>query len=357
MRRSDTAYRHFTDEEIERANRVDILDLARGYGYEPEKSGHKAIHLKHSGGLYVFPESNRFFHWTGGESEKKGGAVDFVMREENLSFGEAVGKLIGAEYVTSTREVRPYQKEEKGPLVLPEKADNFKQAYWYLVSVRGIEPEIVSHFMNQKMIYQDAKYRNCVFVGYDSSGEPKYCSKRATWEKSKIQRLDAENSDKSYPWAHVGSSDLLIVNEAPIDVMSHATLAKVYFGQDWKRDHRLSLGCLWNGALDRYLTEHPEIKRLVFAVDNDYLACDKKGVLTNWGQLSARKWVKEYTARGYECAVHVPHLNDFNLDLTEMRKGRSPEDLDRQREAELLAEFERDADPEPEKEPDEEMEA
>lgn len=357
MRRNDIEYRHFTDEEIKNANRVDILELAESYGYTPEKSGRKAVHLKHSGGLYVFPETNRFFQWTGSDAEKKGGAVDFVMREENLSFGEAVGKLIGKEYVIQRKERKPYQQEPKGPLVLPEKADNFKQAYWYLVSVRGIEPEIVSHFMNEKMIYQDAKYRNCVFVGYDSSGEPKYCSKRATWAQSKIQRLDAENSDKSYPWVHVGKSDLLIVNEAPIDVMSHATLAKVYFGQDWKQDHRLSLGCLWNGALDRYLKEHPEVRRLVFAVDNDYLARNKDGVLTNWGQLAAQKWVKEYAARGYECAVHVPHLNDFNLDLTEMRKGRTTEELDHQRAAELMAEFEKDAVPDPEKEADYEMEA
>ena len=45
---------------------------------------------------------------------------------------------------------------------------------------------------------------------------------------------------------------------------------------------------------------------------------------------------KAYTEKGYACAVHVPHLNDFNTDLVEMRKGRSVEDLDRQRMACLL---------------------
>jgi hypothetical protein len=47
--------------------------------------------------------------------------------------------------------------------------------------------------------------------------------------------------------------------------------------------------------------------------------------------------------RGYECAVHGFHLKDFNKDLLEMRKGRTPDDLDRQRESELQAEFEKDA--------------
>ena len=50
----------------------------------------------------------------------------------------------------------------------------------------------------------------------------------------------------------------------------------------------------------------------------------------------------------YACAVHVPHLNDFNTDLVEMRKGRSVEDLDRQRMAELEGAFEQSAEEEPE---------
>ena len=62
MRQSSGAYRRFTNEEISRANSVDIVSLAEKYGYEAERSGRKAIHLKHSGGLYLFPESNRFFN-------------------------------------------------------------------------------------------------------------------------------------------------------------------------------------------------------------------------------------------------------------------------------------------------------
>ena len=88
MRRSTAVYHKFTEDEIRQANSVDILSLARRYGYEPEKAGRKAVHMKHSGGLYIFPENNRFFQWTGPDDGIKGGAVDFVMREENLSFPE-----------------------------------------------------------------------------------------------------------------------------------------------------------------------------------------------------------------------------------------------------------------------------
>lgn len=355
MRRSAAAYQKFTEEEIQRANSVDILSLARGYGYEPEKAGRKAVHMKHSGGLYIFPDNNRFFQWTGPDDGIKGGAIDFVMREESLSFPEAVAKLTGKEYVSSTKTISPYVKKAREPLVLPDKADNMKRVYWYLVSVRGISPKIVSHFMNRKMIYQERKYGNCVFVGYDAEGNPRYCSMRASRENSSF-KMDATGSDKNYPFFHEGKTDLLIITEAPIDLMSHASIAADFYECDWTQDHRISTGCLWNGAIDRYLEGHPQIKRLVFAVDNDYLAHDKNGQLRNWGQLTAEKWIREYTARGYTCAVHIPHLNDFNTDLIEMRKGRTIEDLDRQRIAELENLFEQSAEEEPETNDNQEME-
>jgi hypothetical protein len=343
MHQGDLVYRRFTDEEVAKANSTSLLELARKYGFEPENGGNKAVHLKHSGGLYIFPETNRFFHWT---DDKKGGPIDFIMEQDKVSFPEAVARLIGEDFTTHVRDVKQYQKQPKEPLVLPDKSPDFKRAYWYLLSVRGIEPEIVSHFMNQKMIYQEAKHGNCVFVGYDSDHTPKYCSLRATIENSSF-KMDAINSDKSYPFYYEGKSNLAIVNESPIDLMSHATLAKVYYGLDWKQDHRISLGCLWDGALDRYLQGHPKIKKIVFAVDNDYLSRNKDLVFTNWGQQAAAKWCSKYSEKGFECAIHRPHLKDFNKDLTEMRKGRSTADLDRQRESELQAEFEKDAVEEP----------
>ena len=59
--------------------------------------------------------------------------------------------------------------------------------------------------------------------------------------------------------------------------MSHASIAADFYGRDWMQDHRISTGCLWNGAIDRYLEGHPQIKRLVFAVDNDYLPVTRMG--------------------------------------------------------------------------------
>lgn len=338
-----TTYRHFTDDEIAKANNIDLLSLAQSYGYEPENvNNRKAIHMKHSGGLYIFPESNRFYHHTGSDSDNKGGAINFVMREEHIPFGEAVAKLLSESHIAIQATSKSYTPQPRGELVLPPKAENFKRVYWYLVSVRGIDADIVSYFMNEKKIYQDAEHSNAVFVGYDHDGTAKYCSMRACSPDSKFKR-DTDNSDKSYPFSFEGKSDLVIVNEAPIDLLSHATLTKLH-GRNWKQDHRISLGCLSTSALDRYLDWHKEIKRIVFAFDNDYLARDKDGNLANWGQSAAQKAVRTYSERGYICSIHTPHLNDFNLQLTELRKGRTIQQMDAQRIAELQAEFEKKED-------------
>lgn len=198
MRQSGVTYRHFTDEEIKKANSVDLLMLAKQYGYETEKGGKNAIHLKKSGGLYIFPNENCFYHHTSDERHKEGGAIRFVMHQENLSFGEAVAKLLNEDYIIHQAEQKPYTPEPRQPMLLPDKADNFKRAYWYLVSVRGVEPQIVSALMNEKKIYQESRFGNVVFVGYDRDGTAKYCSMRSTYPNNKFKR-DADNSDKSYP--------------------------------------------------------------------------------------------------------------------------------------------------------------
>ena len=304
MSRSAAAYQKFTEDEIRKANSVDILSLARGYGYEPEKAGRKAVHMKHSGGLYIFPENNRFFQWTGPDDGIKGGAIDFVMREENLSFPEAVGKLIGKEFSPSVKQVVPYEKKEREPLVLPEKADNMKRAYWYLVSVRGISPKIVSHFMNRKMIYQEKKYGNCVFVGYDAEGTARYCSMRAARDNSSF-KMDATGSDKSYPFFHEGKTDLLIVTEAPIDLMSYLTLHR-------DTTNAVALCGLYDGALQTYLQAHSEIRRIALCLDAD-----------EPGEKAARQLQEKYQLQGYAVAVEEPRSGkDWNEYL---QKRKTPE--------------------------------
>ena len=64
MAQTATKPLRFTEEQIEQANRVSLVELAQQYGFKLEKGGRKAFHAQNSGGLYIFKDSNRFYHWT-----------------------------------------------------------------------------------------------------------------------------------------------------------------------------------------------------------------------------------------------------------------------------------------------------
>ncbi|MDR1321601.1 MAG: DUF3991 and toprim domain-containing protein, partial [Gracilibacteraceae bacterium] len=206
------------------------------------------------------------------------------------------------------------------------------RVYWYLCSGRGIEPEIVSKLIKEKKLYQEAGRGNCVFVGYDENKVPRYCAKRGT-SLERPYKGDADHSDKTYPFSLEGSSNRLYVLESPIDLMSHATLSQMR-GIDYRRDHRISLGCLSDRALEWYLGQRPEIRQIIFALDNDTGGKGPDGLPRNHGQEAARKFCAKYEKRGYAAAVQTPTAKDFNEDLMIIRRaaereaGRGEEDED-----------------------------
>lgn len=188
----------FTKDQIVQANSIDLIEFAKSHGYTLENGGRRALHAKQSGGLYFFLDSNKYYHFS---TDTSGGPVDFVMQFWRMDFKEAVAYLLGA---SLPQHIPSFAPKERGQLLLPAKAPNYRRVAWYLIYVRGIEPEIVSRLMHEKKLYQQDKTGNCVFVAYDTDGTPKYCSLRGT-RPERLFKQDRENSDKSYPFHIIGS--------------------------------------------------------------------------------------------------------------------------------------------------------
>ena len=89
------------------------------------------------------------------------------------------------------------------------------------------------------MLYEDI-FHNCVFVGFDETGKPRYASTRATNGKSDDKR-EASGSDKRYSFRILHPSDTLHVFEGAIDLLSYMTLTKITDGK-WTREAMVSLG-------------------------------------------------------------------------------------------------------------------
>jgi hypothetical protein len=129
------------------------------------------------------------------------------------------------------------------------------------------------------------------------------------------------------------TSNRLYVLESPIDVMSHAALCKMR-SIDYMKDHRISLGCLSDKALEWYLKQYPEIRQIIFALDNDTEGKGPDGLPCNHGQEAAKKFAAKYEDMGFDTAVQTPATKDFNEDLVNIRRAQTAE-RDDEREAGL----------------------
>lgn len=89
----------FTKEQIRSANLVNLIEFAKSKGYVLENGGRRAYHVKQSGGLYFFKDSNRYFHFS---SNTHGGTIDFAMHFCRMTFKEAVTYLLDLELPKKT---------------------------------------------------------------------------------------------------------------------------------------------------------------------------------------------------------------------------------------------------------------
>jgi hypothetical protein len=202
---------------------------------------------------------------------------------------------------------------------LPARNINNNRALAYLCQKRGIDNKIVFDCIKQKTLFEDADHHNCVFVGYDKENNPKYAGLKGTLTKEGQKEFRGEvlGSNKAFSWSYTpeGTIETLFVYESPIDAMSHMSL-HLMEGKDYKATHRLSLGCVADVAVERYIKDHPEIKKIAFCLDND------KG-----GQMATIEYMKKYTEKGYECAALPPkdkEVKDYN-DLLKKNKIKSKE--------------------------------
>lgn len=290
----------FTDDEINLANSVNIISYALSLGYPVKQVTSRSYKINGYGGLYIHSNGQK---WNWFSQNKGGGAIQFVMEMENKSWVDAVKTLIG-----KMDEIIKYEppeviedEDKKGEFILPEKNTTFKHIFAYLINSRGIEKEIVYEFVRNHKLYEN-KYGSCVFVGYDKEKVPKYASIRSTNTIGKSFRCDVKNSDKSYTFCYEGKNDTVCVFESPIDIMSYLTLIKMHNINNFE-NNCISLGGVSDKALDYYLNENPNIKKIMLCLDNDeagHFACDQ----------IFNKYKDEY-----EIVRHKPKRKDFNEDL------------------------------------------
>ena len=257
-----------TPEQIENAKKIDLLTYLQTY--EPDnlqRIGTQTYCTKEHDSLKI---SNGMWHWF---SRHVGGknALDYLIKVKGFSFTQSVMMLCSSAPVVQNFPGRP--KEPK-KLEIPKLFPDIQRVKRYLMS-RGVDERIIDWCHREGILFEDEEYHNCVFLGKDENGVPRFGSLRSTTTDFK---RDLDGSDKRYSFKIClsESSDTLHVFEAVIDLMSYITLAD-RARSEWYEDDYLSLGGVYATdnkqdiplALDAYLASHPDLRTIFIHFDND----------------------------------------------------------------------------------------
>ena len=286
----------FTDTEMQIAKETDLPELLTHLGYQVRRIGR--YHTTAEMDSLRIKDRRKWFRY----SQNTGGdAITFLQQFCGKSFSEAVEYLLafhGRARDSPAKAASSVKRDEvQKPFALPPRNTDDRRVFAYLHK-RGIAPQVIRQFLNSGLLYEDAVHHNCVFVGRDESGQAKYAGLRGTCDLNGPGfKGDATGSDKNtgFSLPHDPQSDLVLVFEAPIDLMSYLTLHR-------DTTNAVALCGLYDGALQTYLQAHPEIRRIALCLDAD-----------EPGQKAARQLQEKYQLQGYAVTVEKPRCGkDWN---------------------------------------------
>lgn len=221
-------------------------------------------------------------------------------------YPEAMTMLLGGEVGTIYPSATERVEEPPKPFVLPPIHSDMRRVYAYLVKHRNIDRSVVAHFAREKLLYEDAKYHNAVFVGTDEESIPRHAHKRSTNSYGKAFRLNVEGCDPRYSFHHMGTDESLFVFEAPIDMLSYITLHP----QDWQRHSYVACCGTSIQPVVKMLERKPQIHTVLLCLDNDEA-----------GHLATQR-MKAQLEANYTVKRLVPENKDWNDDLTTVREQK-----------------------------------
>ena len=296
------AYIPFTNEQLIRANTVNLVEFLRLKGEKLERCGkeYRLVYTDSYG-----KHDSIMIHgstWFDHKNQVGGGAIKFMQQFYGLSFPIAVQTLLGKECEQPVhKQSDDITEKEKAEFRLPPENKTMYRVFAYLTKQRFIAGSVVSHFAHAHTLYEDAQHHNAVFVGLNESGEPKQASRRSTTSFGISFKGTCEGSDTKYSFAHFGESDKLFVFEAPIDMLSFITL----YPNEWQKHSYIALNGVYEHALVQALESRKQLQQVVLCLDND-----------EGGRDGAERLRDILHDKGYDrVSIVSPCHKDWNEDL------------------------------------------
>ena len=267
---------YYTEEQIRQARSMDLLTYLQTY--EPTE----LVHVR--GNTYCTREhdslkisNGKWMWWSRGFGGSS--ALDYLIRVKGMQFTDAMKILSDDQGVSLNNDFDLREStQNKGTkrLILPEKSETNLEVIRYLTG-RGIDREIIRECIDEGLLYESLPYHNCIFVGFDESGNAAYSFYRSTTGERLMG--EAAGSDKRYSFRINRAGSTLHVFESAIDLLSYATVMKMKTGE-WRAEPMLSLGGVYAPSVNKKQSKLPialenmtqkqtQINTIALHLDND----------------------------------------------------------------------------------------
>ena len=268
---------YYTEEQIIKAQSIDLLSYLQTY--EPTE----LVHVR--GNTYCTRDhdslkisNGKWMWWSRGFGGSS--ALDYLIKVKGLQFMDAMQILTDDnELSLNNAPVLGECGQSKGSrrLLLPERSETDFEIIRYLTG-RGIDGEIIKTCIDEGLLYESLPYHNCIFVGFDESGNAAYAFYRATTGERLMG--EAAGSDKRYSFRIDSAGSTLHVFESAIDLLSYATILKMRTGE-WRAEPMVSLGGVYAPSVNKKQSKLPialenmtqnqtQINTIALHLDNDY---------------------------------------------------------------------------------------
>ena len=268
---------YYTEKQIDQARSIDLLTYLQSF--EPTE----LVHVR--GNTYCTREhdslkisNGKWMWWSRGFGGNS--ALDYLIKVKGMQFMDAM-KILTKEgtdlHDTDAKISRKPDCDVKRKLLLPDKSETNFEVIRYLTS-RGIDSDVIKACIDEGLLYESLPYHNCIFVGFDETGNAAYAFYRATTGERLMG--EAAGSDKRYSFRIDRAGSTLHVFESAIDLLSYATIMKMRTGE-WRAEPMLSLGGVYAPSTNNKQTKLPialqnmtqnqtQINTIALHLDNDF---------------------------------------------------------------------------------------
>ena len=315
---------YYTEKQIDQARSIDLLTYLQSF--EPTE----LVHVR--GNTYCTREhdslkisNGKWMWWSRGFGGNS--ALDYLIKVKGMQFMDAM-KILTKEgtdlHDTDAKKSRKPDCDVKRKLLLPDKSETNFEVIRYLTS-RGIDSDVIKACIDEGLLYESLPYHNCIFVGFDETGNAAYAFYRATTGERLMG--EAAGSDKRYSFRIDRAGSTLHVFESAIDLLSYATIMKMRTGE-WRAEPMLSLGGVYAPSTNNKQTKLPialqnmtqnqtQINTIALHLDNDYVGRSATRSISE--QLGNKYIVRdEPPAYGKDC-------NDYLQQLQRQKRKRQME--------------------------------